>query len=98
MSNPVKPCKDGSLIYVYVIPSSRVTKIEGVENGRLVVKISSPPVKGKANVELLKTFKKILKTKVSLISGETSREKLIKVDGLPPSEVAKKLGLKGGSL
>jgi uncharacterized protein (TIGR00251 family) len=91
---PVKSCKGGSLIYVYVMPSSKVTRIEGVENGRLVIKVSSPPVKGKANAELLKTLKKALKARVSIISGETSKEKVVKVDGLTPSEVLERLGLK----
>jgi uncharacterized protein (TIGR00251 family) len=93
LSAPFKPCRDGSLIYVYVIPSSKVTRIEGLENGRLVVKVSSPPVKGKANAELLKMLKKALKARVSLVSGETSKDKVVKVDGLSPSEVLERLGL-----
>jgi len=52
---------------------------------QLKVRISAPPVDGKANQYLIKFLAKQLrvsKSQVELVSGETSREKRFKIFGL----------------
>ena len=66
-------------ITVKVKPNARENSIKQVETGIFEVKVSVPPEKGKANqkvIELLSKELKIAKSRISLIKGETSKEKL----------------------
>lgn len=70
-------------ITVKVKPNSRENSIKMLENGHFEVKVSVPPEKGKANervIELLSKELKISKSRITLIKGETSREKLFEAD------------------
>ena len=66
-------------ITVKVKPNSRENSIKKLENGSFEVKVSVPPEKGKANqrvIELLSKELKIAKSRITLVKGETSKEKL----------------------
>ncbi|KUH32181.1 hypothetical protein APY94_10740 [Thermococcus celericrescens] len=91
----LKDTKDGTLLLVYVQPKAKKNEIEGIDGwrGRLKVKIKAPPVEGKANKELVKFLSKILGAEVSILRGETGREKDLLVRGVDSGEVLKKLGL-----
>lgn len=70
-------------ITVKVKPNARENSIKQVENGNYEVRVSVPPEKGKANekvIELLAKELKIAKSRISLIRGESSREKLFIVE------------------
>lgn len=70
-------------IHVLVKPNARENSIKQLENGSFEVKVSVPPEKGKANqrvVELLAKELKIAKSKITLIKGETSKEKLFEAE------------------
>jgi len=69
---------EGILIKLLVVPNSRSQCIELGDEG-IMIRLKSPPVKGKANDELVKFLKKLLKKPVSIVSGFTSREKVILV-------------------
>lgn len=49
------------------------------ENGKLKLYLKAPPEKNKANLELVKFFKKEYGLVVEIQSGTASREKLLKV-------------------
>lgn len=69
-------------IRVKVKPNSRVNSVAKLENGYFEVKVSVPPEKGKANervIQLLAKYLKIPKSKITLISGETFKEKLFDI-------------------
>lgn len=74
-----------SLIFsVRVIPRSSKTEIVGEHDGALKVKLRSPPVEGAANAEIVKMMAKsfgVARSAVSIISGETSRNKRVRVEG-----------------
>jgi len=61
------------------------------------IKITSPPLEGKANKTLTaflgKTFK-ISKNRVKIVSGEAARQKTVLLAGLASEEVLKILGEK----
>lgn len=66
-----------------VKPNARENSIKLVETGIYEVKVSVPPEKGKANrkvIELLAKELKIAKSRIQLIKGDTSREKVFEVD------------------
>ncbi len=60
-------------------PNSREFRVEKISENEYIVYVKSPPVKGKANAELLKGLKKYFKRPVKIVSGESSRTKLVEV-------------------
>lgn len=78
--------KDGAVTFsVRVIPRSSRSEIVGELDGALKVKLASPPVEGAANAELIKLFAKklgVARSAVTIVSGETSKTKRLRVDGV----------------
>lgn len=61
---------------IKVIPNAK--KDEVIQEGeKIVVRVTVPPEKGKANNAATKILSKHFNSKVRIISGEKSREKLI---------------------
>ncbi|HKP53609.1 MAG TPA: DUF167 domain-containing protein [Chloroflexia bacterium] len=84
----------GVTIKVYVAPRSSTNSVTGVHEGEIKVALTAPPVDGAANKALLEFMAKMLsvpKSAVSLISGETSRHKLVRVMGVSAAEAFEKL-------
>lgn len=75
-----KHTPDGIVLSVKVIPNAGFDEITGWEQGALKVRITSIPEKGKANQHLIKFLSKafrVPKSKISLLKGETSRNKVL---------------------
>ena len=67
-------------LLVKVIPNAEKNEIKDFKGGILYVKISAPPVKGKANKELLKFLKRKFEVKdIKIVSGEKSRLKTLDI-------------------
>lgn len=82
--------KDGSITFsVRVIPRASQSEIVGEHDGALKIRIAAPPVDGAANAEVIKllarTFK-ISKSKITIVTGETSKKKRIKIRNLSESK------------
>ena len=76
--------KDG-VIFIRVKVTTKASKnaVTGIKNGELLVNVTAVPENGKANeaiVKLLSKMFKCAKTKLNLILGEKSRNKLFRVD------------------
>jgi len=88
--------KDGSLTFpVRVVPRAKKNEIVGVEGETLKVRITAPPVRGKANealVEFLALALGVRKGQVEIVRGERARNKTIRVRGLSEKEARKRLG------
>jgi uncharacterized protein len=72
-------------ITVQVQPRSSGDGIAGMHDGRLKVRISAPPVEGKANERLTEVIAKafgVSKSSVEIIKGHTSRLKTIRISGV----------------
>jgi len=68
-------------IRVVVIPSSKKPSVEK-ENNMYVVRVDAPPTKGKANkrlIEILAKYFGVRKSRIQIISGEKSREKIVEI-------------------
>jgi len=77
-----------------VTPNAGRNEISGFKEGVLQVKIGAPPDKGKANKELVDFLSEklgIKKSAVLIIKGQTSRNKVITVEGLSGREIIKRL-------
>jgi len=74
---------DGAVIFdVLVQPRASRAKIGPVHDGRLKIAVTAPPVDGEANaavIELLAKQLGIARSAVSVIAGETSRRKTVRV-------------------
>lgn len=78
--------KFGTLLLLYIQPGASKTAVRGLFQDRLKLSIQSPPVDGAANealIEFLGKTLKISKSKIHLLSGETSRQKNIWVECTP---------------
>ena len=72
-------------IQVQIQPRSSKDQIIGIHNGRLKIKISAPPVDGKANQNLIEFIAKALgvsKSKIEIVKGRTSKLKTLKISGI----------------
>lgn len=83
--------RDGGVTFtVRVIPRASKTEIVGEYDGAVKVRLSSPPVDGAANEELIKLFAKRLKvarSDVEILSGQTSKTKQIRINGVTAAEL-----------
>lgn len=85
---------DGVFIDVRVIPRASRSAIAGARDGSILVRLTAPPVDGAANVELVRLIAEVLdvpKRAVTVVSGERSRQKRLKVTGVGEREIAKRL-------
>ncbi|MCD6414129.1 MAG: YggU family protein [Candidatus Diapherotrites archaeon] len=76
-------------ITVKATPGAKNFSITGFNEwtGELEVKLKNPPLKGKANQELIHELEKVLNAEVRLLSGEKSRRKQVEVLGKSQDEV-----------
>ena len=88
---------EGTVFTAKIVPgSSGPTRICGLLDEMLKVKVSAAPEKGKANQCLIKFLSKQLGVKrnaVSIISGTTSPIKHVRISGMTADTLLKKLNL-----
>jgi uncharacterized protein len=71
--------------------------IAGVrDDGVLLVRVAAPPVDGRANDALCRVLAKALgvaPSRVTVVRGQTSRDKVVRVDGLEAADAHERLGV-----
>ncbi len=75
--------KSEVVLSVSVVPRASKSEVVGELDGVLKVRIAAPPVDGAANKELIKVLAKkfgVSKSKVSVVSGLSSRNKRVRVE------------------
>ena len=83
-----------NLLQLKVTPNARRSEITGFSEGVLQVRIAAPPVKGKANRELTALVSRILgvkKSAITIVRGQTSRNKVISIEGLSGEDIMRRL-------
>jgi uncharacterized protein (TIGR00251 family) len=81
-------------LVVKVTPNAGRNEITGFKEGFLQVRIAAPPEKGKANKELTDFLSKTLgvkKSSILIIKGQTSRNKVIIIEGMSGDELLKRI-------
>ncbi len=84
----------GTTFAVKVHPRARKNAISGEVGDALKVSLTTPPVEGRANDACVEFFAKVLKvprSSVTIASGQTSRNKVIRVAGLSADELRRRL-------
>ena len=98
MSRPWSLFDDHLRLAVRLTPNGGRDAIDGIEadaegEAFLKARVTAVPEKGKANKALILLIAKSLrirKSSVSLVSGETARKKILRIDG-DPEDLVKKL-------
>ena len=87
--------KEGSVaLKVRVQPRASRTELTGEYAGALKLKISAPPVEGKANEECRRFLAKLLGVSagsVEIIAGASSRDKVIRIHNISADRVREAL-------
>lgn len=82
-------------ITVRVQPGARTTELVGWEAEVLHLRVSAPPVDGRANAaleRLLAELAGVPPSAVAVLRGHTSRSKLVTVAGVTREELLRRLG------
>jgi uncharacterized protein (TIGR00251 family) len=77
--------KGGCVFHVRVQPRGRRNEIAGLHGGALKMRVTAPPVEGKANQavqELLAKQLGVSPSSVEILTGHTSRQKRVRVTGV----------------
>lgn len=85
MSGWLRVAADGRLtLTLHIQPGAKKTEVAGEHGDALKIRLAAPPVDGKANAALLAFIAERLgvsKSAVTLKSGQTSRRKVVEVEG-----------------
>ncbi len=85
-----------AVLRVRLIPKGGRNALTGWVDGVLSARVSAPPIDGAANkalIEMLSDKLAVSKSKISILSGETSRNKLLRIEGVTSSDLEAKLAL-----
>lgn len=81
-------------IEVRLRPRGHADELMGVEDGVLQARVSAPPVDGKANKALCRLVAKrlgVAPTRVTVVRGEKSRQKLLQIQGIDQEQLLRTL-------
>lgn len=79
---------DGVELAVLVQPRASRSRVVGEHGGLLKIQLAAPPVDGEANAALIEFLARLLrvpKRQVTLVSGDTSRRKRLRIEGVEPA-------------
>jgi uncharacterized protein (TIGR00251 family) len=91
---PLKESANDVSFAVKVHPRARKNSITGVVGDALKLAITAPPVDGKANQAVIEFFADLFaipRSSVTIASGETSRNKIVRISGLGREAVEQRL-------
>lgn len=84
MGIPLIKDKDGYIVKVHVKTGSKQSGIENIEGEQIKIRVTSQPHKGMANrelLEILSEFLSIPKSRLEILKGISSKQKIIKIRG-----------------
>ena len=79
-------------------PNASRNQVDGYSGGTLRLRVAAPPKDGKANQAVLSLLAETLgvpKSRVRIVRGQASRNKLVAVESLNPEEVGLRLNSLG---
>ena len=82
-------------IRVRLQPRAKRTELAGQRDGALLVRVTAPPVDGRANDALCRLIAKsagVAPSRVAIVRGATVREKVVRVEGVAERELRRALG------
>jgi uncharacterized protein (TIGR00251 family) len=91
---PVNETAKGVTFAVKVHPRARKNAITGIVGDALKLALTAPPVEGRANQAVMEFFAELFeipRSSVTIASGETSRNKVVRIAGLTKAAIAARL-------
>jgi uncharacterized protein len=85
----------GAILVIRVQPRSSENALVGWSGDTVKLRVTAPPVEGAANTACLSVLSKLLDvpfTHLSLVKGEHSRNKVVRILGLTEEQVQARLG------
>jgi uncharacterized protein (TIGR00251 family) len=98
VGDPVEATDDGVVLNVHVQPGASRAAVAGRHGDALKLKVTAPPVEGKANAAVLDLVAATLGVRVNqveLVGGASSRSKRVKVTGSTAEEARRLLSTLG---
>jgi uncharacterized protein len=93
---PVKNVPGGVTFAVRATPRARKNEVVGMQGDALKVKLAAPPIEGAANASLCTFLAEQLgvhRNAVTLVAGQTSRQKVVRVEGVTADQVQAHIGV-----
>ena len=88
-ANPIR-------LEIRVVPRASKNGVDGLRDGRIVVRVTAPPVDGAATaaaVSVLADALDVAPTTIRVVAGQTSRNKAVTVAGLRAVDVLSRLSI-----
>ena len=88
---PIRETETGVVFRIRVVPRASRCEAAGIQDDALKLRITAPPVEGKANeacIALLAELLGVKKAQVAIIAGHASRTKTVAVEGVKATEIA----------
>ena len=85
---------DGCTLSVRVHPGARTNAITGTHDGALKISLTTPPTDGRANdalVAFLAEQLRLPRARIALLTGATSRSKILHITGKSAAEISSAL-------
>lgn len=81
----------GTAFVVRVVPrSSKNEVVEFMDDGTVRIHLTAPPIEGRANrllIDFLAELFQVKPSRIAIVAGEKSKDKIVSIYGLSPSEV-----------
>jgi len=85
--------KDGGVTFaVRVQPRAPKSGVAGEVDGVLKIRLAAPPVEGQANEELIRLLAELFdapRRRIAILSGQTSKNKVVGVSGISIDEASR---------
>lgn len=81
---------------IHLLPRASRDEICGLHGDAIKIKVTAPPVEGKANMALQRFIAKKLNlaaSQIEIMAGQRSREKILRISGISRAAVEKALGI-----
>ncbi len=91
---PVKDVSGGATFAVKVHPRARKNAITGTVGDALKLTLTAPPVEGRANQAAIEFFAKLFeirRSSITITSGETGRNKVLRISGITAAQLRRRL-------
>ena len=92
----VRETAAGVTFRLKIQPRAKRNAVVGQLGDALKVALTAPPVEGRANEACIEFFAEILKVpraSITIVSGQSSRNKVIRVTGMSAEELRRRLGI-----
>jgi uncharacterized protein len=77
-------------VQIRLQPRAKTEGVVGERGEAIVIRVTAPPVDGKANAALCALIARMVRipsSRVDVIRGQTSRDKIVRVEGVAPETV-----------